>query len=184
MVALMGASAARRTSSSSGTSRGLTSYQVLIVASMVEREAKTDADRPLIAQVILNRLHSQNPFPLAIGATLYYQQDRTRRSACSRRSTLRTTPTCTPDLPPTPIANPGRASLERRAINPAPVPRRSSNPLCHGVARISRVRCLYYYVLADEDEEPRLRRDAARSTKANAPARRQAARSAGKVGAA
>ena len=39
-----------------GTVLNLTPYQVLIVASMIEREAKTEEDRPLIARVIYNRL--------------------------------------------------------------------------------------------------------------------------------
>ena len=34
---------------------GLTAYEVLIIASMIEREAKIDEDRPMIARVILNR---------------------------------------------------------------------------------------------------------------------------------
>ena len=47
---------------------GLTAYQVLIIASMIEREAKVDEDRPKIARVILNRLALG--MPLQIDATL------------------------------------------------------------------------------------------------------------------
>ena len=51
---------------------GLSPYQVLIIASMIEREAKVDEDRPKIARVILNRF--QMGMPLQIDATLLYGQ--------------------------------------------------------------------------------------------------------------
>ncbi len=47
-----------------------TPYEILVIASMIEREAKTDEDRPLIARVIYNRL--ANAVPLQIDATLLY----------------------------------------------------------------------------------------------------------------
>ncbi len=48
----------------------VTPYQLLTVASMVEREAQTAHDRPLIAAVIYNRL--REGMPLGIDATIYY----------------------------------------------------------------------------------------------------------------
>ena len=48
----------------------LTPYQVLIVASMIEREAKTEQDRPLIARVIYNRLAAG--MRLQVDATALY----------------------------------------------------------------------------------------------------------------
>ena len=51
---------------------GLTPYQVLIIASMIEKEAKVDEDRPKIARVIFNRLVLG--MPLQIDATLLYGQ--------------------------------------------------------------------------------------------------------------
>ena len=52
---------------------GRTPYEILIVASMIEKEAKVDEDRALIARVIYNRMFVNTP--LQIDATLYYQQD-------------------------------------------------------------------------------------------------------------
>jgi UPF0755 protein len=52
-----------------------TPYEILVIASMIEEEAKLDEDRPKIARVIYNRLYVQ--MPLQIDATVYYGQDRT-----------------------------------------------------------------------------------------------------------
>ena len=41
-----------------GQQLGRTPYEILIIASMIEREAKTDEDRAKIARVIYNRLRS------------------------------------------------------------------------------------------------------------------------------
>ena len=51
-------------------SKNLTPYDVLTIASMVEKEAEAPAERPLIAAVIYNRLHER--MPLGIDATLRY----------------------------------------------------------------------------------------------------------------
>ena len=48
----------------------MTPYQLLIVASMVEREAQVPGDRAKIAAVIYNRLRAG--MPLGIDATIYY----------------------------------------------------------------------------------------------------------------
>ena len=98
---------------------GLSAYEVIIVASLVEAEAKAPEDRPKIARVIYNRLRDNHW--LGIDATyLYALQDRqaqlttellnsTENPYYSRRQT---------GLPPTPIAMPSKASLEA-AMNPA-----------------------------------------------------------------
>ena len=93
-------------------------YEVIIVASMVEAEAKTDVDRPRVARVIYNRLQKQQS--LDIDATCIFEaQDRKVQltdkfmksgSPYDCRSNI--------SLPPTPISFPSKASLQA-AINPA-----------------------------------------------------------------
>src|SRR3712207_9105684 len=53
--------------------RNLTPYDVVIIASMVEREAQLDRERPLIAAVIHNRL--REGIPLGIDATIRYVEN-------------------------------------------------------------------------------------------------------------
>ncbi len=91
-----------------GYLQGLSAYQVLVVASMVEREAKVEEDRALIARVILNRLRRQ--MPLQIDATLYYQQDPDLPFDQLKAIDTPYNTYLYSGLPPTPIANPGRAS--------------------------------------------------------------------------
>ncbi|MEI7970970.1 MAG: endolytic transglycosylase MltG [Actinomycetota bacterium] len=123
---------------------GLTPYKVLIVASMIEREAKVDADRAKIARVIYNRLEIK--MPLQIDATLLYNA-----VAGADFATLKATDTpyntyINKGLPPTPIANPGRASIIA-ALNPAPNPA-GTDPMCANVPKP----CRYlYYVLSDKE---------------------------------
>jgi UPF0755 protein len=128
------------------TELGITPYEVLIVASMIEREAKFDVDRPKIARVIYNRL--ELGMPLQIDATLYYgQPSDTPFSILKSTDTPYNTYLHT-GLPPTPIANPGRASIEA-ALNPAP-PLSVGDPLCRALPAGSDCRLLYY-VVSDAD---------------------------------
>ena len=91
---------------------GYDPYQVLIVASLVEEEAKVDADRPKIARVIYNRL--SRGIPLGVDATLCYLKD--ERPCVLHQSDLTSdSPYNTrarSGLPPTPIANISRKALE------------------------------------------------------------------------
>jgi UPF0755 protein len=100
--------------------RHLTRYDVLKIASMIEREALVPRDRRLISAVIYNRLAKD--IPLGIDATLRYRLNDWNRPL--RRSELALgTPYNTrkhTGLPPTPIGNPGLASLQA-AANPAHV---------------------------------------------------------------
>ena len=98
--------------------RNLTAYDIITIASMVEREAQVPRERPLIAAVIYNRL--RQGIPLFIDATTRYETNNWTRPL--RESVLRSdTPYNTrtnPGLPPTLIGNPGIASL-RAAAKPA-----------------------------------------------------------------
>jgi UPF0755 protein len=101
--------------------KNLTPYDVLIIASMVEKEALAPAERPKIAAVIYNRLRER--MPLGIDATIRYAL-RVPGTESLRESQLSSdTPYNTRKflgLPPGPISNPGLASI-RAAAHPARV---------------------------------------------------------------
>jgi len=102
----------------SATPRHLSPYQVLIVASMVEREAKVPEDRPKIARVIYNRLARGQP--LQIDATVQFALG-TGKPRLSTRDLQVASPYNTylhSGLPPTPIASPGQDSI-KAAMEPA-----------------------------------------------------------------
>jgi UPF0755 protein len=98
--------------------RNLTRYDVLTIASMIEREASLDRERPLIAAVIYNRL--KRGMPLGIDATIRYAENNWTRplrvSELERDGPYNTR--LNRGLPPTPIGSPGLASL-RAAVKPA-----------------------------------------------------------------
>jgi UPF0755 protein len=102
-------------------SKNLTPYDVLIIASMIEKETVAPEERRLVAAVIYNRL--RRGMPLGIDATIRYgrnvpgteplkQSDLESDDPYNTRRRL--------GLPPTPISNPGLASM-RAAANPARV---------------------------------------------------------------
>jgi UPF0755 protein len=99
--------------------RTITPYEALIVASLVEAEAKVPEERPKIARVIYNRL--AQGMTLGIDATvLYALQERTdtlTQSDLEVDSAYNTRQRT--GLPPTPINSPGKASIEA-ALNPEP----------------------------------------------------------------
>ena len=102
-------------------SKNLTPYDVLTIASMIEKEAVVPAERPLVAAVIYNRLHAR--MNLGIDATLRYglnipPTESIRQSQINTPSPYNTDKS--PGLPPTPIASPGLASLQA-AAHPAKV---------------------------------------------------------------
>jgi UPF0755 protein len=97
---------------------GLSPYEVVIVASMIEREAGIDADRPKISAVIHNRL--ERDMPLQIDATIQYALPENNR-LLTEEDYEYPSPYNTylhANLPPTPIGSPGVASL-RAALQPA-----------------------------------------------------------------
>jgi len=96
-------------------SKNLTTRDVVTIASMVEREALLEKERPLIAAVIYNRLHEG--MTLGIDATIRfatgnYDQPLTE-SELAVDSPYNTR--IHPGLPPGPIGNPGLASIEAAA---------------------------------------------------------------------
>jgi UPF0755 protein len=99
------------------TKLGVSPYQVVVVASMIEREAKFEEDRPKIAAVIYNRIKQH--MPLQIDATVQYALGDWREltkpdyDVESPFNTYRHR-----GLPPVPICSPGLASIEA-ALEPA-----------------------------------------------------------------
>ena len=101
--------------------RNLTGYDVLTIASMIERETVAPEERRLVAAVIYNRL--KKGMPLGIDATLRYGLGIEGTKALTAADLRNQTPYNTSihrGLPPTPIGNPGLASL-RAATRPANV---------------------------------------------------------------
>ena len=125
---------------------GVTPYQVLIIASIIEREARLDDDRPKIARVIYNRLFIG--MPLQIDATLLYQQPPDASPTALRDIDTPYNTYLHLGLPPTPIANPGRAAIEA-ALSPSPNPS-LGDPICVGLP--VGTSCVYlFYVIANEE---------------------------------
>ena len=111
----------------------LTEYEIVTVASLIEREAANDEERPLVASVIFNRLRED--MPLQIDATIQYARGEPKATLSlddleieSPYNTYQNT-----GLPPGPIASPSLQSL-RAAANPSETDYR-------------------YYVLKKEGEE-------------------------------
>jgi UPF0755 protein len=94
---------------------------VLIIASMVEKETLSPDERQLVSAVIYNRLHAR--MPLGIDATLRYGLNIPPTESIHESQLQSSSPYNTRNrqgLPPTPIANPGLASLQA-AAHPARV---------------------------------------------------------------
>ena len=133
--------------------RHLRPYQVLTVASMVEREAKVPQDRARIARVIYNRLAKGQP--LQIDATVQYAlgSAKPRLSSQDLQVRSRYNTYLHTGLPPTPIASPGQASIEA-ALKPASGP-------------------WLYYVLIDKDGHHAFTSSATEFARLKAEARRK-----------
>ena len=125
---------------------GKSPYQVLIIASIIEREAKLEIDRGKISRVIYNRL--ERGMPLQIDATLYYNSPENASFTELKAIDSPYNSYLYNGLPPTPIASPGRAAI-RAALNPSPNPD-LSDKMCIGIKKTQN--CAYlYYVLSDAD---------------------------------
>jgi UPF0755 protein len=96
-------------------SKNLTVYDVLTIASMVEREAGVPSQRKLVASVIYNRLHEG--MPLGIDATIRFATGNYTKplteSELATRSPYNTRTNA--GLPPGPIDSPGLESIEAAA---------------------------------------------------------------------
>jgi len=111
-----------------GIKNNLTQNEVIILASIIERESRSNEERPVIAGILLNRL--KEGMPLQVDATVQYAKG---------YNAANTTwwPQVTPEdyqsvdspyntylhtgLPPGPISNPGLESI-RAAAEPASTP--------------------------------------------------------------
>jgi len=102
-------------------SKNLTPYDVLIIASMIEKETVANEERRLVAAVIYNRL--RQGMPLGIDATIRYGRNVPGTEPLRQSDIDSDDPYNTrrrQGLPPTPISNPGLASM-RAAAHPARV---------------------------------------------------------------
>ncbi len=98
--------------------RKLNALQVVTIASMIEREALFDDDRPLVASVIYNRLSAG--WALDIDATVLYAKG-VWQSSVTKEDRMIQSPYNTylhTGLPPGPIANPGIKAIDA-ALQPA-----------------------------------------------------------------
>lgn len=108
---------------------GYTPYEGIVLASLIETEVRLDEERPLVSSVINNRL--AEGMPLDIDATVLYALGTRNVAEFDREVDSPYNTYRNQGLPPTPIAVPGRASLEAAAA-PADSP-------------------YFFYVLADEE---------------------------------
>jgi UPF0755 protein len=101
-------------------SKNLTVYDVLTIASMIDKEVMIPSERPLVAAVIYNRLH--RGMPLGIDATTRFEfHNYTGEITQSQLESPSPYNTRTHSgLPPTPIGNPGLAAI-KAAARPAKV---------------------------------------------------------------
>lgn len=98
---------------------GNVTAQQLVLASLIEREAKADSERPIIAGIFTNRLKAG--WPLQVDATIQYAQGNSKdwwpEVISTKLASIYNTYLHT-GLPPRPICNPGLLSIQA-AQNPA-----------------------------------------------------------------
>jgi hypothetical protein len=111
----------RKVDLSYAKSKNLTPYDVLIIASIIEREVEVPSERADVAAVVYNRLHAG--MPLQIDATIRYAENNYTKPLTNSDLQL-DSPYNTyrnPGLPPGPIGNPGLDAM-KAAAKPADVP--------------------------------------------------------------
>ena len=98
---------------------GLDDWDIIVIASLIEEEARVDVDRPLMARAIYNRLLAG--MPLQIDATVYYAVNKAFTDTLFQSDLDFESPWNTYvslGIPPAPIAAPGEAAL-RAALDPS-----------------------------------------------------------------
>ena len=139
-------------------SLGRSPYEVLIIASMIEREAYVARDYSGISRVIHNRLlrtasDPNNPMPLQLDSSVIYGAERLGINTDGPFNELRSIPSewntyLLPGLPSTPISNPSAQAIDA-ALHPRPNPG-PNDALCIDVATPADC-LLLYYVIGDDD---------------------------------
>ena len=98
---------------------GMSTQEIITLASIIEREAAVDTERPLVASVFYNRLNSDYKYLESCATVQYVLKE--RKDVLSNRDIEIDSPYNTykyPGLPAGPIASPGKASIEA-ALYPA-----------------------------------------------------------------
>lgn len=101
---------------------GITPYEVVTIAGIIEKEVRIPEDRPKVARVLLNRVAQGQPMQL--DSTVHYAANKPAGAPLTRAEFESPNPYNTytnPGLPPGPISAPGKAALEASA-NPADGP--------------------------------------------------------------
>jgi UPF0755 protein len=95
---------------------GFSAYQVLVLASIIQRESGTSADKPKIARVLYNRLAATDPTvnKLSLDSTVDYALDKPQvlTSPAERAGAGPYDSYDTAGLPPTPISSPDTGSIQ------------------------------------------------------------------------
>jgi UPF0755 protein len=104
----------------------MTPYQILVVASLVQAEARRPGDFGKVARVVYNRLNSKLAVQrrLQFDSTINYAQGTSTLKLSTKQIQALRSPYNTytrPGLPPTPIGNPGLQAIQA-ALNPTPGP--------------------------------------------------------------
>lgn len=126
---------------------GRTPYELLIIASLIEKEVKIAEERAVVSRVIHNRLELD--MELQIDASLYYNAPDGASFSDLKAADSPYNVYLRKGLPPTPIANPGEAALIA-AMNPADNPA-EDDPLCTARNKKEKTETcrVLFYVLSD-----------------------------------
>lgn len=99
---------------------GMQRHAIVTLASLIEKEVRVDRERPLVSAVFHNRLRRNMPLQADPSILYAYPEKRGRLTSADLRQPDPYNTYTNPGLPPGPIANPGRASIQA-ALEPAEV---------------------------------------------------------------